>query len=142
MNVRPALLAAALAALAACAHAPAPPAAAPARPARFTPYPDVEVAGWKNPHDYKGKALCQACHAPASGALRADPVTLCRGCHAFHHGNHPVDVVQKTGGDGLPLGEGRKVGCQTCHDPHDVKARKFGLRLAFNELCLRCHARH
>ena len=143
MNLRSILLASALAALAACSHAPPPPPAPAAPRAQFTPYPASAIAGWKDPHVFRDrKPLCQACHTPETGALLADPVALCQRCHAFHHSNHPVNVVQKADDGGLPLAAGRKVACHTCHDPHDVKARRAGLRVDYGALCLQCHSRH
>ena len=32
------------------------------------------------------------------------------------------------------------MACHSCHDPHDLKRNRAGLRLGFTELCLRCHA--
>jgi predicted CXXCH cytochrome family protein len=112
-------------------------AAAPPRGA-FEVYPDTEIAGLKSPHLYKGKALCQRCHLPDL-KLTAEPIALCRACHAFGHGNHPVDVVQKTPAGTLPLLAGGKLACHTCHDPHRAKA---ALRMGFNPLCKECHRRH
>ncbi len=142
MAFRFALGALVLAALVSCAH-PARDAgriadgAAPAK-AAFEVYPAAEVAGVKSPHAYKGKALCQRCHEPSLALVR--PVNaLCQECHTFKRGNHPVDVVQKTAAKGLPLLGGGKVGCHTCHDPHQQKAV---LRKPFSELCLTCHPKH
>ncbi len=123
---------------AACAPRPhtgtAAPAAAPGP--LFTPYPAAEVAALKSPHQYRGKPLCQRCHFP-DGRLTADANGLCRECHRLGHGNHPVDVVQRTPEPDLPLLSGGKVACHTCHDPH---AAKSALRKPFNDLCLTCHA--
>jgi predicted CXXCH cytochrome family protein len=143
---RSALAAAALAALAACASRPRTAAerpaaaAAPAAPAKplFEPYPAAEVAALRSPHDYKGKPLCQRCHAP-DGKLTAEPSALCAGCHALDHGNHPVNVVQRPPPDDLPLLAEGKVACHTCHDPHQ---RKSALRKPFDALCTSCHKRH
>jgi predicted CXXCH cytochrome family protein len=129
--------------LAACAASkPAPPgrvpdAAAPPRSA-FEPIPAAEAAAVKNPHAYKGKALCQRCHAPDL-ALTAQANALCPECHKLMpvvHKNHPVDVVQKEPSGKLPLLAGGKLACHTCHDPHQAKPR---LRKKFNELCVDCH---
>jgi predicted CXXCH cytochrome family protein len=105
-------------------------------------YPEAEAAGVKDPHAYRGQPLCQRCHAGPSGALHDDPIALCKACHPQRHGNHPVGVVQKTPAKDLPYGEGGRVVCHTCHDQHDLKQHKKGLRLAFNDLCLRCHQQH
>jgi predicted CXXCH cytochrome family protein len=115
----------------------------PRRPqVEFTPYPEAQVAAVRNPHDYQGKPLCQRCHLPGDGRLASGAISLCVSCHAFGHANHPVDVVQKTPAGDLPLLAGGKVACHTCHDPHDLKRHRAGLRLGFSELCLRCHQGH
>jgi predicted CXXCH cytochrome family protein len=129
-------------ALAACAGAKPEPgrvadAAAPPRTA-FETYPDAEIAGVKNPHQYKGKALCQRCHA-ADLKLTRGAIALCLECHRFPYNNHPVDVAPKQSPATLPLLAGGKVACHTCHDPHQSKVV---LRKKFNELCLECHKRH
>ncbi len=141
-SLRPSRLLLAALLAAACAHrvpddgrvadAAAPPKAA------FEAYPAEQVAGVKDPHDYKGKALCQRCHLPDL-KLAGDPNALCKQCHSFNHGNHPVDVVQKTPVKDLPLLAGGKVACHTCHDPHQ---KKDVLRKPFNELCTSCHKGH
>lgn len=145
-SLRAAVLAAAagctLAVVAGCAGRPPQPsrvadAAAPPRSA-FEVYPAAEIAGVKNPHLYKGKALCQRCHTPDLKLTDA-PNALCRACHTFGHGNHPVEVVQKAPSTDLPLLAGGKLACHTCHDPHQQKAV---LRKPFNGLCLECHKRH
>jgi len=108
--------------------------------AEFHPYPAAEVAGVKNPHQFRGKPLCQACHVPGNG-LVAEPVALCQGCHTWPHGGHPVAVPMEKAPEGLPLAAG-KVACHTCHDPHDLKRNPAGLRFTGKDLCLRCHVRH
>lgn len=110
--------------------------------AGFTPYPESQVAAVRNPHDYLGKPLCQRCHRQGDGTLLTGAISLCVSCHAFGHSNHPVDVVQKTAPRDLPLLEGGRVACHSCHDPHDLKRQRSGLRLGFSELCLRCHPAH
>jgi predicted CXXCH cytochrome family protein len=136
-----ALAACALAAALACA--PRPPGAATPAPAPekklFEPYPPEQVAGVRDPHDYGGKALCQRCHTTRGGLL-GDPDGLCGECHSFHHTGrtHPVGVVQKTPVD-LPLRQGGKVACFTCHDPHQGKQV---LRKRFDDLCMTCHKAH
>src|SRR5689334_9037961 len=116
-SAAPRLTAAALAvALAACAGAPKPSGrvADPSAPPRstFEAYPAAEVAAVKDPHQHGGKPLCQRCHLPDL-KLVAAPNTLCRECHRFGHGNHPVDVVQKTPAAGLPLLEGGRLACHS-----------------------------
>ena len=141
MLSRAALAAAILAAVAACAHGAddgrVADAAAPPR-AAFEVYPLERIASVKDPHDYNGKALCQRCHMPDLKLTNA-PNALCVECHRFGHGNHPVEVVQKTPVKGLPLLAGGKVACHTCHDPHQ---RKSVLRAPFNDLCRTCHGVH
>jgi predicted CXXCH cytochrome family protein len=109
---------------------------------QFTPFPESEVVAVRNPHAYRGQPLCQRCHRPGDGGLTSGAIALCVSCHAFGHANHPVDVVQRSPAGGLPLLEGGVVACHTCHDPHDLKRQRAGLRLPFTELCLRCHQRH
>jgi predicted CXXCH cytochrome family protein len=55
---------------------------------------------------------------------------------------HPFRVVQDPPPARLPLMPGGFVACHTCHDPHDMKASRAGLRVPFSELCVECHARH
>jgi len=111
-----------------------------AKVAEFTPYPAAEVAGVKNPHDYLGKPLCQSCHVPGDG-LKAEPVAVCGHCHDVGHMNHPMAVPMKEKPEGLPLWNGT-IACHTCHDPHDVKRNRSGLRFTGKDLCLRCHVSH
>jgi hypothetical protein len=142
MTIRLVIAASLVAAVAGCVHRTqgdgrVADAAAPAR-AAFMVRPAAEVAAVKDPHDYQGKPLCQRCHAPDL-KLTNGANALCRECHSFKHGNHPVDVVQKTPAPGLPLLAGGKVACHTCHDPHQ---RKHVLRTGFDNLCKTCHAGH
>ncbi|HET8542578.1 MAG TPA: cytochrome c3 family protein [Anaeromyxobacter sp.] len=104
----------------------------------FEVYPVEQIAGVKDPHDYRGKPLCQRCHLPDLKLVEA-PDALCAGCHHFAHGNHPVNVVQKAPAGDLPLEPGGKVACYTCHDPH---RKGKVLRKEFNTLCQSCHKRH
>jgi len=135
-------LAAALAlALAAPVAAEPAPAARAAR-VEFTPVPDMEAVHASNPHDHRGKPLCQRCHLAGEAGVSGDPVELCTQCHDPSRMKHPVGVTRATAPAGLPLGEDARVVCHTCHDPHDVKQRRSGLRLDYVELCLRCHERH
>jgi predicted CXXCH cytochrome family protein len=108
--------------------------------ARFQPYPEAEVAGHKDAHEFRGKPLCQACHVPGNG-LKAEPVAVCGHCHDVRHMNHPMAVPMREQPEGLPLWNATIV-CHTCHDPHDVKGNPAGLRYAGKDLCLRCHLRH
>jgi predicted CXXCH cytochrome family protein len=124
----------------ACVRAPVAPEVAAKR--LFDPVPAAQVAAVKNPHSGApgGTPLCQRCHVE-TGPLVAEESALCRQCHRFGHGNHPVDVVQKTPAESLPLGPGGKLACHTCHEPHDI-ARRGGLRKPFNDLCKSCHRGH
>jgi len=108
-------------------------------------YPDFEVKAVKNIHSYRGKPVCQACHVARTAQLKGNEAALCQGCHKFHHGNHPVDVVQKVPPPSqidLPLAAGAKVACHTCHFHHDVKKAANGLRKPFTPLCTTCHKGH
>lgn len=111
-------------------------------PPAWVEYPEAQVAKVEDPHNYLGSTLCQRCHTGPSGALKGSPITVCTGCHQQKHGNHPVDIVHKTPSKDLPYGEGGRIVCHTCHDPHQLRFQKKGLRLAFNDLCLKCHAQH
>lgn len=112
--------------------------------ARWVVYPEEEVATVGNPHAYKGQPLCQKCHPHRDERLIDEPIKLCSSCHAFDHKtSHPVDVVQKNGdGVGLPLGEGGRILCHTCHPYHDLGKIEHALWLPYSELCLRCHQGH
>jgi acyl-coenzyme A thioesterase PaaI-like protein len=129
--------------------------------ARFVVYPEAEVAGVKNPHNFRGRPLCQACHR-AQGQLAHEPVRLCARCHSKLHRGHPVAVKQQGAPPrGVPLGGGGAVVCHSCHDPHLVTDRaalaaarkqgldqrrlfalQHGLRMTVSELCVRCHPGH
>ena len=109
----------------------------------FVRYPDAEAAAVKNPHEYKGKPLCQACHQGENAQLRDTPVKTCGRCHSVGHDmSHPLDtVLARREKIDLPLPDGRIV-CHTCHDPHDLKRERYGLRMPLNALCLSCHKGH
>lgn len=74
--------------------------------------------------------------------MKGDPIALCAQCHDVARMRHPFRVEAPDHVQGLPLMPGRVVACHTCHDPHDLKARRSGLRMRFAELCLKCHERH
>ena len=79
------LVLAAAALLSACTSAQpgrVPDASAPPKSA-FEAYPAAEVKDVKNPHDYRGKPLCQRCHAPDL-ALVKQANELCKDCHKAH----------------------------------------------------------
>jgi predicted CXXCH cytochrome family protein len=135
-----ALLALALATPLACARRP--PAPPPPAKAEFTPIPEAEAAAVKNPHDHRGKPLCQRCHEPGAAGVKTDPIALCAGCHDVGPMRHPFRVEAPATATDLPLMPGRMIACHTCHEPHAVKARLGGLRMAYKDLCLRCHVRH
>ena len=84
----------------------------------FTPYPESQVAAVRNPHDYLGKPLCQRCHLTGDRGLTSGAISLCVSCHAFGHGNHPVDVVQPTPARRLRVcaGAHRGAGTQAISD--------------------------
>jgi predicted CXXCH cytochrome family protein len=134
----PAVVAAALSACAASQPAGRIPDKSAPPPSAFQVYPAAEVAALKSPHQYKGKPLCQRCHAPDL-TLTAQPNALCKDCHKPRHKNHPTDVVQKAPSGNLPLLAEGKVACHSCHDPHTAKA---SLRKPFNALCVDCHKGH
>lgn len=117
--------------------------AAPRPPVTFEPLAPAQAALVRNVHAHGQTSLCQGCHqrgAPAPALLHEEPVALCKSCHRFAHGNHPVEVAMKRPSGKLPLWKGQ-VTCVSCHDPHAVREKR-GLRAADAELCLACHARH
>lgn len=139
MRSRLAAAAVLLAVLAACARRTDGRVADPDAPpkAAFEVYPAEQIAGVADPHAYRGKALCQRCHRPDLKLTNA-PNDLCQECHRFGHRSHPVDVVQRTAVSGLPLREGGKLACHTCHDPH----QKRPVLRKGSQLCASCHRRH
>ena len=108
----------------------------------FEPIPESEAASVRDPHDHDGRPLCQRCHKPGRGGLLSPPIALCVSCHPFGHHNHPVDVVQRVKPEGVPLLAGGRVACHSCHDPHDLKRNRAGLRYPFSDLCVRCHVKY
>jgi predicted CXXCH cytochrome family protein len=140
-EVRTGLLLAALTFNAGCGHTPNP-RTEPRAKIQFEPIPVLEAAHVTNPHDYKGAALCQRCHTLGEQQLSIDPIELCSQCHDPKHMKHPYRVVQPSGAEGLPLMAGRLIACHTCHDPHDVKKHRGGLRAEYVSVCKRCHAAH
>lgn len=111
-------------------------------PPPWVAYPEAQVAKVEDPHNYLGAPLCQRCHTGPDGKLKQDPIATCKACHPQRHGNHPVDLVHKTPSPDLPYGPGGRIVCHTCHDEHRLRFQKKGLRLPFNELCLKCHQVH
>lgn len=132
----------AAAVLAACsgtkiARRPAPPPKAP-----WIVYPEAEVRGWKNAHEYKGAPLCQRCHASPDGKLTvADPPALCYQCHEAAKMTH-VNKIQRPPPRTLPYEAGGRIVCHTCHEIHDIKAQRYGFRGPMTAACLECHSRH
>lgn len=146
-------LAAALAAALGCVHrggaapdAPAPPPApdVPPKPiVQFTPVENPDPARLAHPHGAGDRALCQVCHEPGVAGVKKDPIALCAGCHDPARMRHAFRVQAPAHAAGkLPLMPGNVIACHTCHEPHDVKARRAGLRARYGELCLACHAKH
>ena len=110
---------------------------------RFVIYPEGEVSGVRDVHEFRGQPLCQGCHVGGSRQLQAEPVALCLRCHVAEHNSHPVKVEQRAPMmRSLPLAPGNRVGCHSCHDPHVAQRPGHGLRLPFNDLCTSCHAGH
>lgn len=139
MRLLPVLLAAL--GVAACtaprlARRPAPPPRAP-----WVTYPDAEVKDATNAHEYRGAPLCQRCHASPDGALRTREPDLCYECHQAAKMTH-VGKVQDPPPSTLPVQEGGRIVCHTCHEPHDVKAQPYGFRAPYTAVCLECHKRH
>lgn len=115
------------------------------------------------PHDEKSFAANNLFRHP--DAQKTYDIVRCLNCHdglekysldkfILHKKRHPTGVVQKTEVD-LPLSEGHKVDCFTCHQAHHkslsgVLTGQFGadqvsgklpymLRKPLKELCLTCH---
>ncbi len=110
---------------------------------RFVTYDQDVLDTLIDPHAYRGGPVCQACHPPRRGRLLAGPIEVCTRCHTFGHESHPVGVVQRRRPDSpLPLGEGGRVVCHTCHDPHRVQKGEVALRRPFTPLCRSCHTGH
>lgn len=135
---------AALLAAVALAAASAPATERPAAPRRLefpaeAGIPEVPV---ENPHDHRGAPYCAWCHEGRDPAVKGDPVALCARCHPPAIMKHPYGRPAKQVPAGLPLGAGDRIVCHTCHDPHDVRAHRKGLRLDYQSLCAECHAGH
>lgn len=87
-------------------------------------------------HSVDGR--CAECHLqypPQDASLRPDADAFCAACHGQPDGGHPLGVVTQSS---LPLLDGGRIGCVTCHD---VKAgsQQNALRLPAAELCASCH---
>lgn len=105
----------------------------------------------------EGQVGCMSCHAPHGGGdqllvLPSEDSTLCTSCHADHasgESQHPVDMeldptarlrIVELGG---VIGPGDRLGCMSCHDPHDATAGTL-LRTpgAGETACGVCHGGH
>lgn len=118
------------------ARRPGPPPKAP-----WVVYPEAEVKEVKNAHDYKGAPLCQRCHSSPDGKLVKQEPELCWDCHKAVRMSH-VGKVQNPLPPTLPYQEGGRIICHTCHEPHDVKAQRWGFRKPYRDECLECHTGH
>lgn len=76
--------------------------------------------------------------------LRADHVTLCRGCHDVRI-DHGVGKAPEMNREGLPVAEDGTITCATtCHSMHvknpaDEKQEYYHLRLPIAKICFSCH---
>jgi predicted CXXCH cytochrome family protein len=141
--MRPALLATLATLLAAsCATTDLRHGTPPAK-GQWVVYPEAEVKDVKNVHDYKGAALCQRCHVDGGKKLlAADVPSLCLPCHPGAVKMTHVGKIQNPRPASLPFEPGGRIICYTCHDPHDVKAHKYGFRADYTKVCLECHTKH
>lgn len=108
-----------------------------------------------NPHN--SQEDCGACHllpknklesfftsSVMKRQLRADHVTLCKGCHDIRI-DHGVGKVPEMNRDGLPVAEDGTITCATtCHSMHvknpaDEKQEYYHLRLPIAKICFSCH---
>ena len=84
-------------------------------------------------HDPFAEGDCGACHLPesptSSFALRADPATLCLGCH-----DEFGEEFEKAFHGHLSM----KGSCVNCHNPHAADDRAL-LADEQSRLCMRCH---
>ncbi len=84
---------------------------------------------------------CATCHEePDYKAIKAKGSEACLKCHPASLGrDHSIGVVPKIIPADLPLGEGNKITCITCHEPHGKTTFDRLLRKDFNSLCVSCH---
>ncbi|MHB8836151.1 MAG: cytochrome c3 family protein [Candidatus Methylomirabilia bacterium] len=110
-------------------------AASPALKAFLPEVPPVLAAAYAS-----SSLVCFSCH---DGTTIVSPVVDASRT-AFHHGSHGSDMTGHeelgSGTEDLPLLSGNRMGCVTCHDPHDNGHRPF-LRAGLQELCLICHSK-
>ncbi len=84
---------------------------------------------------------CSDCHKEQDyKAVKAVINETCAKCHPTSKGkDHPVDVVSRIVPADLPLAEGNRVTCVTCHEPHGKNTVDKLLRKKFDDLCVECH---
>ena len=84
---------------------------------------------------------CSDCHKGTDyKAVKTVINETCAKCHPTSKGrDHPVGVVSPVVPADLPLSEGNKVTCVTCHEPHGKNTVGKLLRKSFNDLCIECH---
>ncbi len=110
-------------------------AAAKSRPTSLVPRTgrpggglELDMHATNAPVEYAGLTACLQCHPKA----------------ADHGASHPL-VRVRNGGDyavpeTLPLGEGGRMLCNTCHDPHGGSEYRQHMRMdPDRELCIQCH---
>jgi predicted CXXCH cytochrome family protein len=94
---------------------------------------------------------CRWCHESrpipgkrGQGGLLASPTMVCLQCHQVtpHPANkNHVDFAVPVAKVRLPLGEGGKVTCVTCHEPHHSgEFPRERLRSRSRNLCVSCHS--
>ena len=90
---------------------------------RYNPHQEMV----ENPDERESCAYCHPTDpTPGGSALRVDGPNQCAGCHrgsphagASHHaGTVDADMASSADRAGLPLAQGRRMVCLTCHDPH------------------------
>lgn len=116
------------------AETPKKPEALKTEPAKTESAKKGEVAK-------KAHAECTACHVEKdSRDLKAGLNETCIQCHpARGRKDHVINVVPSVVPEGLPLAEGNKISCVTCHEPHGKNTVGRLLRKEFNTLCIACH---
>ena len=106
------------------------------------------VKAYINPH-----SNCVVCHetgktkeSPAQFALKADPSSVCEGCHQYTQNHHPVNFSPEGPVDSrFPLYGGR-IRCLTCHEIHGGPEHKGAQKLLRGgpyadrrTTCFQCH---
>lgn len=105
----------------------------------------VEGRVLKNPHDYRAKSSCVACHTAELPELSFDAVSTCTKCHEGFIVNHPVaghpiaKVPETSISTVMHLSSEGKMVCHTCHDQHNRLKRPKMLRVPYFRLCASCH---